>query len=316
MGVVTVSSSASRTPVGLGTRSPSRYPPLRRTFFLAFKTDNTKNASLVTPQDSIPLPIDTPKENQKSLIRTNKPSKRVNAISTDGAASSTIDLDYNEAAAALENIYKLSPADFSNVEDSERVVHRRRRTGKRKGEDYEKSEKETSNVVRNHTKKKRLCLDKRITLRRKKVEEGIVLRKKADPIFCSNQGRGDGEVGGGNVETLIREYSVSTDLVSLDWKKMKIPPVLPSSEHSWLFKLMQPMKALFLIKENLTGRFGREPTNGELAAAANMSVIQVRRHLEVGHAARNKLIKEPGAAEAKFARQYYHQIGLCSAARE
>lgn len=36
---------------------------------------------------------------------------------------------------------------------------------------------------------------------------------------------------------------------------------------------------------------GREPTDGELASAINMNVQQLRRHLEVGHAARNKLIK-------------------------
>lgn len=36
---------------------------------------------------------------------------------------------------------------------------------------------------------------------------------------------------------------------------------------------------------------GREPTEVELAEATNMNMVQVRKHMEVGRAARNKLIK-------------------------
>lgn len=45
------------------------------------------------------------------------------------------------------------------------------------------------------------------------------------------------------------------------------------------------------MKENLQKALGREPTEGELAESTNMSVAQVKRHLEVGRAARNMLIK-------------------------
>lgn len=45
------------------------------------------------------------------------------------------------------------------------------------------------------------------------------------------------------------------------------------------------------MKENLRIDLEREPIEGELAHATNMSVAQLRRQLEVGHAARNKLIK-------------------------
>lgn len=47
------------------------------------------------------------------------------------------------------------------------------------------------------------------------------------------------------------------------------------------------------VKEGLSKDLNREPTDGELADAVNMSVLQLRRHLEVGEAARNKLIKVP-----------------------
>jgi hypothetical protein len=43
-------------------------------------------------------------------------------------------------------------------------------------------------------------------------------------------------------ETLLRGHAVSTDMGSLDWKRMKIPPVLSSAQSARLFKTMQPMK--------------------------------------------------------------------------
>lgn len=45
------------------------------------------------------------------------------------------------------------------------------------------------------------------------------------------------------------------------------------------------------MKEELSKDLKREPTDGKLADAVNTSVPLLRRHLEVGQAARNKLIK-------------------------
>lgn len=36
---------------------------------------------------------------------------------------------------------------------------------------------------------------------------------------------------------------------------------------------------------------GKEPTDDEIASATNMSTAQLRKHMELGRAARNKLIK-------------------------
>ncbi|OVA01934.1 RNA polymerase sigma-70 [Macleaya cordata] len=280
MGVVTVSSSASRTLLRLSERFSTRDSPLKRPLILAFKTDKKKNI-LVTPPEPIRLTIDNPKE-KKRLKRSDKPSKRVKAIATDEASSCTTDLDFNEAAAKLENIYNLSPpTDVCDLEDIGRVVRRRRRTKREVGEVNKNDDKETSDtVVRNHKKKvKRLSLASRIASRRKEEEEVATSRGSEDNLRDRD------------IERLIREYSVSTDHVSMDWKKMKIPPVLPSSEHTWLFKLMQPMKALLQVKEILHKDIGREPTYNELAAATKMSTVEVRKHIRVGRAARNKLIK-------------------------
>lgn len=50
-------------------------------------------------------------------------------------------------------------------------------------------------------------------------------------------------------------------------------------------------QAIFQVKENLESELGREPTDAELGAAMNMAVPRLRRHRDVGRAARNKLIK-------------------------
>ncbi|XP_020099399.1 RNA polymerase sigma factor sigE, chloroplastic/mitochondrial isoform X1 [Ananas comosus] len=81
------------------------------------------------------------------------------------------------------------------------------------------------------------------------------------------------------------------DLACLDWRRMRIPPVLGSAEHSRLFELMQPMKVIYEMKESLHKDLLREPTDSEMAAAMNMRVSRLRQHVEVGRAARNKLIK-------------------------
>jgi RNA polymerase sigma factor len=93
-------------------------------------------------------------------------------------------------------------------------------------------------VIKNQTKKvKRLSLDKRIALKKNEEDKMVAPMRKRKDVKDENV----------KIEKLVREYSASTDLVSLDWKKMRIPPVLPSSEHAWLFKLMQPMKVGLLF---------------------------------------------------------------------
>lgn len=250
MGVVTVSSSAARTPLGSSTTRLSRpSSPTKRVSILQFKTDKTRNKALVAPKESLSLPIEKLKVKQKILRQVKKkPTERLQALSTTAEAPSCpLDLDYNEAAAKLENIYKLSPAPdlFDDVDKDcgEKIVRRRRKKIKNDdGDDkVENGGTTVDNIVRSKKPKstKRLSLEKRIKLRMNKEVEvaSAVQRRKL---------HGDNEVE--KINKLIREYSASTDLVSLDWKKMKIPPVLSSSEHNSLFKLMQPMKvSIFLL---------------------------------------------------------------------
>ncbi|KAF5192497.1 Rna polymerase sigma factor [Thalictrum thalictroides] len=294
MGVVTVSSSTSQTPLGLGSRFSTNRSPFKRPMVLAFKTDKTENTSLSTTHEPVLLSTKSHGE-KKRLRKATKNSKRVKAVLTDEACA--LDLDYSEAAAKLENIYKLSPAkDISDIEDTVRVVRRRRRIRKVEKGNWKDEKGKSDDVVRSKKKKvKRLGLDKRIALR---MKEGVVLSKR--------------EEGDGAVDRLVREYSASTDQVSLDWKKMKIPPVLPSSEHAWLFKMMQPMKALLQVKEDLKKDLGKEPTDGELAAATHLNVPQLRRQIEVGRAARSKLIKHNLRLVLFVINKYFQEFAIGS----
>lgn len=51
------------------------------------------------------------------------------------------------------------------------------------------------------------------------------------------------------------------------------------------------LQVLLQAKGNLQKVLGRDSTEGELAEATNMTAVEVRKHMEVGRAARNKLIK-------------------------
>ncbi|GFP81079.1 RNA polymerase sigma factor sige chloroplastic/mitochondrial [Phtheirospermum japonicum] len=283
MGVVTVSSSAARTPVGLNTRCSTRVPLLKRPVMLSFKSDKSKNTSLIAPRESVALPLEVKKENVKRLRKVKKRPERVNAVTMDEASPSTLELDYSEAAAKLENLFKISPAIVTEevVKKTQRVKRRQPRR-KRIAETEEKEKKSEESFVRSQRKGKRLSLEKRVALKTNKEGEIIGSIPTKKPIENDEDEK---------IDRLVRDYSSSTDLVSLDWKKMKIPPVLPSSEHAWLFKLMQPMKEIIQVKEMLQTDLGRDVADAELAEAINMDVVHMREQLEVGRASRNKLIK-------------------------
>lgn len=233
MGVVTVSSSAARSPLGLNTKFSSHHSALKRHLIVAFKGDKPNDSALVANREKNPMAIEMARTQRKRIGKTNKVPKTARAV-TQETSPSSLDVDYSEAAAILENIYKLSPA--SDTEDcKDRKIKRVSRRGRRVGEDSEEKEVKNDRVVRNkNMKAKRLSLNERIAMKKNEsgdVDVVIPTRKKRNV-----QNRVE------KIDELVREYSGTTDLASLDWKKMRIPAVLPSSEHAWLFKLMQPMK--------------------------------------------------------------------------
>ncbi|RID43738.1 hypothetical protein BRARA_I00582 [Brassica rapa] len=269
MGVVFISSSAARSPLGLSTDLLTHRSSLKKLpSIVAFKADESTNSSLIVPREQ-------EKHKEKRVVTKRKPSKDQNLP--------PLGLDYNEAAARLESIYKLSPPATSVEEDvidaSKGKVSRRRKRKESGGGEEKKV------VVRSNVKKeKRLNLDKRIALKRNVQEKPVIIASAKKKVTRRQQEEE-------KIERLVRDYSASNDVVSLDWKKMKIPPVLSSTEHTWLFKLMQPMKALLEVKDELQKSLGKEPREAEIAREINMSVAEVKKKIKVGKAARNKLIK-------------------------
>lgn len=217
----------------------------KRPLTVAFGADKNNSAALLMSPEQTQSPVETQKKHQKKLRNGSKSSRR-RAVLADEVSPYSLELDYNDAAAKLENIFKLD--SIPKTYDREDITGGKRRGRKRKKKTTEGDKKEDNEVgqtvVRSQrTKAKRLNLDKRIVLKHNKDNEAVAsVRKKKN---C----KGEDE----KIERLVRDYSASTDLVSLDWKKMKIPPVLPSTEHAWLFKLMQPLKvpesACFLVHD-------------------------------------------------------------------
>lgn len=237
MEVVTVSSAATRTPLGLSVRCLAPVSLFKMPIIVSLKNDTNKNVAVITPQqECVAFRLETDKENEKSSRKLKQHPERVNAVAADETFPSKLDLDFNEAAAKLEYIYERSPEGTVSVEDEKNQRVMGRQTQRYWCEEVDEAgKKPADNVVRSRRKKeKRLNLEKRIAIKMKK--EGEFLRSS------SCQRKQPKDYYDVNTKKVVMEYSTSTDMVSLDWKKMKIPPVLPSSEHAWLFKLLQPMK--------------------------------------------------------------------------
>lgn len=203
--------------------------------------------------------------------------------------------DYNEVAAALETIYKLSPA--VEVEEKKRQGGNEDDGG---GEAKKKRKRRVAGrstvVVRSRRRRggRRMDLGKRVEM---KGAAAASREQQQQQQGGEEQGEREFE------EMLLREHSVSTDMGSLDWKRMKIPPVLTSSQSARLFKTMQPMK------ESLREELQRDPTDAEVAEATGMTVHQLRRRLDVGRAARNKLIKHNLRLVPYALNKYYPDMG-------
>lgn len=242
MGVVTLSSSASRTSLGLGTTFTTHRNTQKRSVVVAFKGGKSDNLALVTPHGQAYSAIEAPKQKRKKKEKNNKPSETVKAkaVATDEYSSCSTEVDYNEAAAKLEDIYRLDVTDDTLKLEEVHGVPKGGRRRRRKIEESDEHEEKSSKVivVRNENKKtKRLGLDKRIALSRTHKEEVAVPARIKKTRKTESQ----------RIDELVREYSAFVDAVSMDWKRMKMPPVLSSSEQNWLFKLMQPMKVCLIL---------------------------------------------------------------------
>eukprot|EP01018_Ginkgo_biloba_P004565 Gb_40730 [translate_table: standard] len=150
-----------------------------------------------------------------------------------------------------------------------------------------------ANVVVNFGKcKKRLNLDTRIALRKRKLEKIQSKDRLRSPrkkkVKISDE---DPDFWCEEVDELLKTCMVSMDLMSLDWNRLTIRRILSPAEQFWLSKLMQPMKSHIQTKKTLKNILGRDATEEEIATASKTDVTTVKRQMDVGRAARNKLIQ-------------------------
>ncbi|CAN6345677.1 unnamed protein product [Urochloa humidicola] len=208
--------------------------------------------------------VASPEKERTAAAKLPPPQRPSRAAAQEEEEEST---DYNEVAATLESIYKLSPAVVEEDDESNKNAKKKRkgRAGR------------STVIVRSRRRRRgrRMDLGKRVEMKEKEGDAGNGKQEEEREFE----------------EMLLREHSVSTDMGSLDWKRMKIPPVLSSAQSARLFKTMQPMKAIFEVQESLREDSERDRTDAELAEATGMTVQQLRRRLDIGRAARNKLIK-------------------------
>ncbi|KAK4431359.1 RNA polymerase sigma factor sigE, chloroplastic/mitochondrial [Sesamum alatum] len=124
----------------------------------------------------------------------------------------------------------------------------------------------------------------------------VVSDEEVDSQRLKRAGEGE-ETEKKTVENVERSQSKKGKRLSLEkrialrMKEQGDSTSFRSSEHDWLFKLMQPMKKILHVKETLQADLGREPTDDELAEATHMDAVQLWKQMEIGPAARNKLIK-------------------------
>jgi hypothetical protein len=190
--------------------------PLRRPFLLL--TFNSSNSSSVrsVKRSALTSASEKVKDSRKKGLTkgSTKQSKRVKAVSLEveagpasvSSSSQDTGLNYDEVAEQLENIYRLSPAKVL-----EKI-----------GEGQDGNFGGMRLVRGKKRKAKRLSMEKRAAVKKAKNEERIIQDHY--------------------VERLLLENLVFWNLGSLDWKRMKIPPVLRMAEQTKLVKLIQPIK--------------------------------------------------------------------------
>ncbi|KAL3677508.1 hypothetical protein R1sor_027456 [Riccia sorocarpa] len=134
--------------------------------------------------------------------------------------------------------------------------------------------------------KRRLNLVSRIALRRGREE--MLRKKKSDTN--AKAGRSGQDIWSEDAQKLIDKYSTSLDFGVVDWDSLS-RDLLTSEQEYNLSVTTKPWKQLQKTSKSLSEELGREPSDEELAKAAEVDVSTLRRQIALGRAARNKLIQ-------------------------
>lgn len=315
--------------------SPNRIVHRQRRNINAKAEHGRRRSPILTVSNPLPfLNNSTERQGEFASKRRPKASSRTKAVAfkkDDSCAIPISEVDYGEAAAALEDLYNDSPASVSGSDldtfDQPQENKGRRRNKKalrrhettdealpklsgpdavyasavplkarKAGSAAKKTHKSSSIrsalVVRSPRKyKKRLSLDSRIALRKARLAR-MQSREQAASL-------GKNKLNASNEDPDI--WSEEVDqlikgyLVStdliLDWNRLQTRGLLSPAEHIWLAKLMQPMKLYFQTKDTLKNVLRREPRDDEIAKALNVPARTFKRQMEAGQAARNKMMQ-------------------------
>ncbi|CAM6102440.1 unnamed protein product [Calypogeia fissa] len=152
----------------------------------------------------------------------------------------------------------------------------------------------------------RLNLRSRIALRKRSQDRSLKVNEA-----CTTLGIAAQDIWFEEAEYLIAKHGMALELGVVDWDNLK-RGLLSAEEESELAILMKPMKAFRTVRKAWIEEMGRDPTDEEWAAAAQMDVHTLRRHLHLGKAARNKLIQHNLRLVLSQANKYYRENSCLS----
>eukprot|EP00249_Psilotum_nudum_P017940 c26561_g1_i1 orf=392-2086(-) len=138
-------------------------------------------------------------------------------------------------------------------------------------------------------RQKRLDLRTRVSLRRKRLQKGLVGSRQPTSQEKSRVGEGV-NIWSMEADALITEYGVCFCLMVGGWDNLSRDLLSPEEENR-LATIMKRTKQLQELKLRLQEDVGREPSEEEWAKAVKMDVRKLRRFITVGKAARNKFLQ-------------------------
>lgn len=244
------------------------------------------------------------------------------------------ELDFDESAVAvLEQIYMGSPSFGSVVshhEDEIATVSGREESSHENGGLFSDGILDSADSLRQSQHGNDRCIDTalksanelpktvggkgrrrknltmRLSSRRKRLagDEGC-LETRSSSVRMDDFGRNPSTIlCSERVNELVRQYGGNFNLMAQSWLKLR-SELLTAEEEKWLASLLKPFKALHILKLRLKKRLSRDPTFEEWAQAAKIDLATLRRFIDVGLAARNKLVQLNLRLVVHQARKYY-----------
>ncbi|XP_002977925.2 RNA polymerase sigma factor sigE, chloroplastic/mitochondrial isoform X1 [Selaginella moellendorffii] len=228
-------------------------------------------------------------------LETLSPSMTLDELSLRNSLSALLESAYRQPA--FEPVLLRSLERFHGVEEEQRALS---------------MDLVSQPLIVKHHKKRRLGLESRMALHRERVEKlakdraPLASEEVETPAKVSAPPGCEFDPWSQEAEVLIKEYGASGSMLVLNWDKL--PRLrLTGPEEVRLAWFMAPAKRLQQVRLKFFEHLKREPSEEEWAKVAEMSVQTLRRLLQLGQAARNKMIKHNLRLVAHQARKYFKE---------